>query len=703
MHGSPSTAYPDYDAEECVKRGRAKRMRPGAPAVVHPGGGRAISLVAACFALLLTLACVVPLVLWGNLYPAGVGRYWGWGSVGIALVMGLASVIDANFVREFPRRCSDALTKPSRLTFAVVVATTATLLAATFASYAFRRSATTSDEIAQLWQAKILLHGRLSLPPDPNPEFFALENVIDSGRWYSQFPIGGPLFLTLGTAMGVPWIVNPVAVGVATVAFFWFARGAYGEAQGRAAAALFSVTPMILLMAGTLMNHVPVLFLTTIALAALFEWERSTTMRRAVTSGAVIGLSLGILTTVRPLDGVIVAGSIGLFQLWRIRKDWRRVRELAVQAILGAVGVAPLLYANAATTGHPLRFGYAVMWGPGHQIGFRVDPYGNVHTLGRALEYAMTYVSELNMSLMAWPVPALAFVTLTLLATRRVSRWDVLLIGLFVAQVAAYASYSLVGEFLGPRFLYTALPTLVVLVARMPFIVRERLGPTWQRTSLAGILVCLLVSWSNPALPFSVWGLAKQARNTRRALKADIAGTVRAAQLHNALVFLREPLGGRLLRRLWGIGVSRSDAAQLLARADACSLLSAINGAESDTSIPRALKPQAIFRSTAMFVSGEQSIEGGDPPVRLSSPASLTPPCRAELEADERLGGLPFGPALPLEPIGPSGRLEGDVIYAADLGEHNEALRKRFGDRTWYRLVLARAADGSPRLTITAY
>jgi hypothetical protein len=332
-----------------------------------------------------------------------------------------------------------------------------------------------------------------------------------------------------------------------------------------------------------------------------------------------------------------------------------------------------------------------------------VDPYGNVHTPGRALDYAMTYVSELNMYLMAWPTPALLVIIAGLLAMRRATRWDALLLGLCFAQVAAYASYSLVGEFLGPRFLYTALPCLVVLLARTPFLVGDRLGAAWRRGALAFTLVCVLVSWLAPTLPYSVWGLAAQARGTRRSLKLDIAGAVRAADIHRAVVFLREPLGSRLLRRLWGAGVPRSDAARLLEASDTCSLLSALRAVEADSGIPRPMRPDAIARAAASFVPGEQALGTADLAVRVSSPTSLTPACRAELEADARLSGAPFGPALPLEPIGPDGRIDGDVIYAADLGERNEVLRARFGDRTWYRLTTARAADGSLAPVIVPY
>jgi len=86
----------------------------------------------------------------------------------------------------------------------------------------------------------------------------------------------------------------------------------------------------------------------------------------------------------------------------------------------------------------------------------------------------------------------------------------------------------------------------------------------------------------------------------------------------------------------------------------------------------------------------------------VASRESITPECQAELDADRRLGGAPFGPALPLEEFGPDGRIGGDVIYAADLGDRNEVLRARFGDRRWYRLSL-HPERGGMRAVLTPY
>ena len=684
------TARPKERKSATQERTDTRRSK-GSAAKSPREGTSALGLVSG---LALALMLVVPFLLWGDPYPPEVPRYWFWGTVSIAIaVIALSSAALAR-LRQWGTLLGDWVLQLSPAVFALIAAAFATAFAGFLAVYALRRGPSTSDEIAMLWHARMLVHGRLSLPVDPNREFFALENVVDTGRWYSQFPIGGPLFLAVGAFFGAPWIVNPLLIGGTAAALYHFARRAFDERQARVAAALFAVSPMVLIMAGTWMNHVPVVFLAACALAALVEWDRATTTARRASFAALIGLLLGLMATIRPLDAVAVSLAIGSFQLWVIRREPRRLRELALQALCGAIGVTPLLYANWATTGSALTFGYDVSWGAGHRVGFHTDPYGNPHTLAHAADLALSYVGELNMYLMAWPVPALVIVVAGLLAMRRSTRWDALVIGLFAVQLGAYAAYWGEGEFLGPRFLYTALPALVLLLARTPFLVGERIGSRAKRAAEILVVCSSAAAWCIPVSAYSAAGLVRQVRGLRTILKLDVADAVHAANVHHALVFLREPFSDRLSRRLWGLGMLRSDAAQLIASRDACSLLSAVRAAEQDSTATSSTRIAAVVRGAAPFTPGPTPVVAADRSIHIASPASLTPECQAELAADEQPGQAPFGPALPLEPIDSAGHIDGDVIYVADLLERNELLRRRFGDRSWYRLAVTRDAAG---------
>ncbi|MDE3127033.1 MAG: hypothetical protein KGL38_03450 [Gemmatimonadota bacterium] len=635
--------------------------------------------------------------------PLGNVAYWAAASL---LTLGpvlLLAALPLPWLRALPARLARWLDRPSPLVFALLVGGAFTALSVALAWYAYRFAPTTADEIAQLWHAHILLHGRLTLPADPNAEFFAVDNVIDTGRWFSQFPIGGPLVLALGVLVHAPWLLDPLLGGGTAALVYHVARRAYGETQGRAAAALFALAPIPLLMSASYMNHVPVLFLAMLALAGLAEWEREPTRRRGRWIAGGIGLALGFMATIRPLDAVVVSTVVGLFQLSVIRHDRPRWRDLAVQAAFGAVGVAPLLYANWATTGGIFHFAYEVMWGPGHRLGFHVDPQGVAHTPLRALVLAAKYMSELNGYLLGWPVPALVVAVAGLLSMRRASRWDALLLGLLGAQLLAYALYWHDGEFLGPRFLYTAVGAAVILVARAPFLIAERWGGYWRFGAPLAALTGIAVAWLVPMGAYGALGLANQVRASRDTFKVDLAAATSAAHAHHALVFVHEPFSGRLIRRLWGVGFTRSAADEAFAHGDACSVLEAVRAAEADTDAAPAQRAAAAAARIATYAPGAAPIQALDPTIHISSARSLTPACRDELASDAKFGGMPFGLGLLLETIGPDGRIGGDVVYAADLGPRDSVLRARFGDRAWYRAYSEREPGGPLKVVVEPY
>lgn len=623
-------------------------------------------------------------------------RYW---TVGAALLvapfLALTTLPGDWFERWWAIAAARVMAIPNRyFAWGIAIAAFALTLALSF--YAFDGRPTTADEIAQLWHARILLGGRLALPPDPNPEFFAIDNIIDRPHWMSQFPIGGPAVLAIGLLSGAVWLLNPVLTALTTLNVYRFVRRAYHEPQARAAAALFVASPMVVLMGGSHMNHMPTAWLVTLALAALPVWVASSDPARLRRSAAVIGIALGATIAIRPLDGVVAGLVVGLLMLaFAARSGGRRARarvpSLLVAIAVGVVPIALLLIANWRTTGSPLRFGYEVLWGANHSLGLHDDPTGHPHTAWRALLLGVKYAAQLNWIVMSWPVPILVIVAAGLLLARRRSRWDVFLLAWFCAQLTVYAFYWHDGQFIGPRFLFAAIPALVILVARAPFIAADRLHGVRRRIALVTIPVCIGVAWLRAMPPFGVQGIANEFRESRTRLKLDPPREVRSAAIGDALIFVQEGAATRLLHRLWGLGVSRPNAARLLADADGCSLLEAVRAEERRDPADTLRRVERIRRSVQPFRQSDASPRVPDPNFRVSDSTSVTKACGAELAHDFRIHNtVAYGPMLLLNRFDGAGRIGGPVVYVLDLGERNEVLRTRFGDRRWYRFEVPR-------------
>ena len=610
------------------------------------------------------------------------------------LVVGVAIIVVLALLSRYAARPMDvawnAITRrilafPSRA-FIGVVAVVTFVATAAIAWYCFGRQPHNADEVAQLFHAKMLLHGRLSLPPDPNPEFFGMDNMIEQGKWYSQFPIGGPVFLALGMAVGAAWLLNPVLLALSVMCMYGFVRRAYDEGFARAVVLLFALCPFALFMSASFMNHVPVLWLTTVALMQLAVWMEHTARERVVRSAALIGLALGGAFSIRPLDALVVAVLIGGAQLDVIRekRGGSHLRSLAAQVVAGLLPVAILFVVNARTNGAPMRLGYEVLYGNAHQLGFHMDPYGTMHTPLRALTFASKYLLQLNVLLFEWPLPVVLMIAAGLAALRRPTRWDTLLIGLLMAQLLAYAAYWHDGNFRGPRFLFTALPAILILTARTPVWLGEVTRGTPRRLITWLVPACVLFAWLAFGLSASVPGRIRGYRSIAPLMRVDPDSLVRAAHLRNALVFINEGQAARNLHYLWGLGLSRGNAARLMVSASPCAIRLSLDAEQARRPASERGRLDRLVR-TALALDQDS--------IRFR-PAL----CMEDAQMD-REGTASYAPFFPANTFDADGRLGGNVVYALDYGNHDEALRARFGDRTWYRFGLRLAAgDTVPTL-----
>jgi hypothetical protein len=642
----------------------------------------AAALALSAFGLLPLASAISPGA--GDVWFGSMQAWWLLGGGSIVLLALACSRWLPDRVDQVVAAVGGAVMRVPTRRFTWVAALLALLVTVALTFLCFAGQPHNADEVAQLWHARILLAGRLFLPADPNPEFFGMDNVIDQERWYSQFPIGGPAFYAIGLAVRAAWLVNPVLLALTIPNVYAFARRAWDERTARAAVLVLVLAPWPLFMSASYMNHVPVLWLVSVALAQLAIWHDADTRAVARRSAALIGLAIGTAATVRPLDAVIVAGVIGAMQLTRLRGSRARSGSLLFQVLAGLVPVTLLLLANWRTTGAPLRFGYDVLYGSAHGLGFHTDPYGTAHTPVRAIAFASKYLLELDVVLLESPLPAVGVIVAGLFMLRRTSRWDRLALALLAAQLVTFAMYWHEGEFRGPRFLYTALPAIVLLVARAPFVIAERTHATVRRAALLVLPLGVLAAWLAWPVDATPIGRVRTYLDASPMARLQPARIEREAGLRNALVFVAESWEAQAIRRLWALHVGRGDALRLLAASHPCALREAILAEEGPASSPAGRLPRM-----------EAVVKRYDPSTEPS------PACLSDLLSDGD-GVATYAPFFPRNAIDRDGRVGGNVVYVLDLGAHNEALRARFGDRTWYRLG-PHLRRGDPNATITPY
>lgn len=656
------------------------------------------------------LAClgVVPLA---NIVTIGAGLPWWRDAVKEWIVWGIAIGGLALLLARFLPRQVDAATAagrrlllaPSPQRFAWMLAVVTFALSLFFGWRLFSFAPSAGDELTQRFQAHLLTLGRLHAQMPAYPEFFDTNETLNvAGRWFGQFPVGGPAFLAVGMFLHIPWIINPLLAAVAVVAVHRFLAAVRDEATARFASVLVALCPFLLFMAGSQMNHVATLTCIWAAFATVPVWL-SAGHGKANRSAAVIGLSLGIAATIRPYDAAIAALAIGAFQTRVAMRERGRFTSILVQGLVGAIPVALLLIANTMTTGHPMSFAYDVLNGPEHRPGFHMTPLGFEHTPRRGLYVISAYLMKLDVGLLAWPVPVILLVVTTLLLLRTADRWDRLLLSFLALMLAGYAAYWSESYFLGPRFLFTCIPVFIVYVARLPDTFRARVtSPVLRRTVALLIPLWVAAAWLWPARSDEMFGIWRQSQNlsAHDDAASEILRLARRQHLDYAVVFVQEGWHGRMAARLRALGMRPLIAEMLVAQSDACTLQVALNAADRQ-SAPRQRMADLldVLRRDAMATPVPQQTKVDQ--LAFVQGRELLPECRDEL-SQVTSSGVSLAQMLPYMDFDSRGALGGRVIYARDLGRRNELLRREYGNRAWY-VASVKRTNGALSVSLDPY
>ena len=643
--------------------------------------GRAIFPM--CAAVVFAVLSFLPIAHWvsgGYATPFYGHLLLEWAS-GTAVVVGVAAVLAILsrhtrelWIEDAMLRLAKQMTRPrwafiggaALVSFAVYALTSALL---------FKGWPIFLDEIAQLLQARAYARGSLTTPTGPFAEFLSiLHTVYVDGRAYSQFPAGGPAMLAIGTLLGVPWLVNPLCGAIAVGAFAWFVLATEQQRTvAVGAVVIFALAPFMLFMSASHMNHVPTLMWITVALAALVA-----TLREGVRPGAALlcGFSLGAAAAIRPVDGLAFALPAGLWLFWRaaretVRGDAERRRAAWIELVCAGAGISlpllALMWVNSQTTGAPFLFGYEVLWGQRHHLGFHDAPWGPPHTPARGFEQLNIYFLRLQTYLFDAPLPALVAAIVALVLAQRVNSTDRYLAASSVLVVGLYWSYWHFGFLLGPRFLFPLVPALALWTARLPALVRERWrNSLWHRGVTYGYLVTVVIAFGY-TIPIR-WREYETGFVIER---LPVRALERAYRVSNALVLVPEPWSSQLVARLWALGVPHRETELLTHEVDACRLDEAVQVLEREgtrgAKATAALTPLLRDRN---YVKLATLPNGAFWPVQSS--VGYSPQCRERVR-ESATGLVPLAPLL--LSAGPTN------VYVRDLHARDTLLLKQYPNR----------------------
>ncbi len=402
------------------------------------------------------------------------------------------------------------------------------------------------DSVAQYFQGKIFSTGHLTVPSPPQREFFNYMHMINNGQWYSQYPPGHPFLLMLGILAGIPWIINPLFGSVTLILLYFLGSELYGVKIGRLSALLGLLSPFLLFMSSEYMNHTTAMFFFILFVLMFLKAIRTGKW----SYGAVAGIGLGMVASIRPYSAAALALFFLLYGLVQIIK---RPKELwasaaAFAALLGIFGGLLMGY-NYLTNGNPFLFGFEVLYGPNVRPGFGHAAWGVPHNAFRGLLQTMNNLNGMNKHLFEWPAPSLLFV-FVLFTTASRNKWDYLLMGTFVAVVAAYFLYWFQDLCFGPRFLYEPAALLIILSARgierVPMLLREILGYQYSAHRIRVGTFLLLVSFIVVGFTANIPAHLRHYSDSYWDVNRDVLNGLEAKGITRGLILTRTNFGGVL-------------------------------------------------------------------------------------------------------------------------------------------------------------
>jgi 4-amino-4-deoxy-L-arabinose transferase-like glycosyltransferase len=412
------------------------------------------------------------------------------------------------------------------------------------------------DEHANLFQADVFAAGRVTVDVPRDVDSFFVPFVINTaeGKRFGKYPPGYPLLLALGVAVGQPWLINPLAAALGVLGTYLLGRDLFDRDAGLLGAALVAISPMYLLLAGTLLAHS-----TSIATLMFFAWafvraRRPATPRRAL-FGIAAGLLLGWTAITRPWTALAVALPFMLLGLWDVLRS--RGRDLPLYATMtcaAALVCLIQLWFNLAATGSATVNTYRMWWSydtVGFGLGHGRSQQG--HTLAVGFHNLKLDMAEFPAALFGWPEPrgvVLAWVPIALgllwparwragavdrlapvasFVSGIAKEWALLLpaTALILAQTAYWARGS---SLYGPRYYAEAIPFLAIIAARGLI---KFAACTWRRRAVK-LALPVLVAWG---VLFTIEPRTLEGRSLFDIDRRD-ADTIAAAAPRMALIFV---------------------------------------------------------------------------------------------------------------------------------------------------------------------
>jgi hypothetical protein len=333
------------------------------------------------------------------------------------------------------------------------------------------------DEIAYVWQARLLIDGHLTIPSPPHQNSYMVPFIVDyQGERFGKYPPGWPALLAIAIRLGMRAWINPLLAGLGVWLTYLLGKRIFSEFVGLLAAGLTVTSPFFLMNSGSLLSHPFGLVLTSIFALGWLEafWDDKTAKNIEDSARAkkqwlytiISALALGGLILTRPMTALAVAAPFVIHGLYLLfRGDARARLRLLVFSLMAFLFAGSYLLWQYSLTGDALLNPYTLWWSydkVGFGPGYGRAPGG--HTLHLAWVNTQNSLIVGSYDLFGWGSFSWIFLPFGLWAVRRNPK-GLLLGSVFISIVLMYTTYWIGATIYGPRYYYESLFSLTLFSA----------------------------------------------------------------------------------------------------------------------------------------------------------------------------------------------------------------------------------------------
>lgn len=247
------------------------------------------------------------------------------------------------------------LSETSDATWIVAFSIAAFAIPALIRTFVLQFAPLTDDEAIYRFTADLIASGSIAAPRPPEHLFWDRAFMVIDEHMYGQYFLGWPAVLAAFKKLGLEEFAGCLCAALTVPALYLSSRRLGGAVAARVTAAIFVLSPMLMIGSATLMSHAACLCAN--AWAFWFFLRAREPDSKPWESGG-FALLVSIAFFIRPFTTLALCTGLVVLWLASIAKGQTKLRKLTLFGLISGAMGALFLWANYALTGSPIYVPY---------------------------------------------------------------------------------------------------------------------------------------------------------------------------------------------------------------------------------------------------------------------------------------------------------------------------------------------------------